>query len=94
MEIKEFQYFKLFKDVCKAINSSLNFTDVLNSITENYVKALNVKACAIFLLSREWKILKVRSSYGLSETYLNKGVIDAEKSIIKKMESKPATAIV
>ena len=89
MENKELQYFKLFTDVCKAINSSLNFTDVLNSITENYVKALNVKACAIFLLSREWKILKVRSSYGLSEGYLNKGAVDAEKSMVESLEGKP-----
>ena len=89
MENTELQYFKLFTDVCKAINSSLNFTDVLNSITENYVKALNVKACAIFLLSREWKILKVRSSCGLSEAYLNKGAVDAEKSMVESLEGKP-----
>jgi signal transduction protein with GAF and PtsI domain len=89
MQIKETQYFKLFRDVCKVINSSLNFKEVLNSITENYVKALNVKACAIFLLSREWNTLKVRASYGLSEAYLNKGVVDAEKSMVESLEGKP-----
>lgn len=89
MQNKETQYFKLFRDVCKAINSSLNFAEVLNSIVENYVKALNVKGCAIFLLSREWEILKVRASYGLSEAYLNKGVVDAEKSMVESLEGKP-----
>ena len=89
MEIKESQYFNLFRDVTKVINSSLNFAEVLDSIAENYVKTLNVKGCAIFLLSREWKILKVRSSYGLSETYLNKGVVDAEKSMVESLEGKP-----
>lgn len=89
MQNNETQYFKLFRDVCKAIHSSLNFAEVLNSIVENYVKALNVKACAIFLLSREWKLLKVRASYGLSEAYLNKGVVDAEKSMVESLEGKP-----
>ena len=89
MESKESQYFTLFRDVCKVINSSLNFGEVLNSIVENYVKALNVKACAIFLLSREWKILKVRAAYGLTKAYLNKGAVDAEKSMVESLEGKP-----
>ena len=89
MENKEIQYFNLFRDICKVINSNLNFDEVLNSITENFVKVLNSKACAIFLLSREWNILKVRASCGLSEAYLNKGAVDAEKSMKESLEGKP-----
>ncbi len=88
MQQIEFHYFKLFRDVCKVIHSSLNFMEVLNSITENIVKTLNIKACAIFLLSRELNILKVRASYGLSEAFLNKGVLDAEKSIKESLSGK------
>ena len=43
MQVQEIQFLKLFKDVCKKINSSLDIKKVLNSITENTVTTLNVK---------------------------------------------------
>ena len=42
MKNKELQYFKLFRDVCKVINSSLDLKEVLILITENIVKLINV----------------------------------------------------
>ena len=50
MKNKELRYFKLFRDVCKVINSSLDLKEVLILITENIVKIINAKACTIFLL--------------------------------------------
>ena len=82
------QYYKLFKDFAEIINSSLNVTEVLNLIAENFVKSLNIKACAIFLLDRTWKALKVRASYGLSDAYLNKGSLDADKSLAETLNGK------
>ena len=88
MKYTEKQHYKLFKDFAEIINSSLNVTEVLNMIAENFVKSLNIKACTIFLLDRTWKVLKVRASYGLSDAYLNKGSIDANKSIAETMNGK------
>ncbi len=88
MKDTEKQYYKLFKDFAEIINSSLNVTEVLNKITENFVKSLNIKACTIFLLDRTWKALKVRASYGLSDAYLNKGSLDADKSIAETLNGK------
>ena len=82
MEFSEIRYLKLFRDVCMKINSSLDFSEVLNSITENTVKMLDVKACTIFLLDKKHKILKAAASYGLSKDYISKGTIDAEKSMV------------
>ena len=42
MQNKELQYFKLFRDVCKVINFSLDFKVILMLITENIVKLLKV----------------------------------------------------
>jgi GAF domain-containing protein len=81
METQEVQYFKLFRDVCKVINSTLDLEEVLKLITENVVRTLNVKACTIFLLDRNQKRLEVSASYGLNATYLKKGPLDADKSI-------------
>ena len=84
----EKQYYRLFKDFAEIINSSLDVSEVLNRIAENFVKSLNIKACTIFLLDRTWKVLKVRASYGLSDAYLNKGSLDANKSIPETLNGK------
>jgi len=88
MKNAEKQYYKLFKDFAGIVNSSLNVTEVLNLITENFVKSLNTKACTIFLLDRTWKVLKVRASYGLSDAYINKASVDADKSITETLNGK------
>lgn len=88
MPVQEIVFLKLFINLCKAINSSLNLKEVLNSITENTVKTLNVKGCTIFLLDQVDKKLKTGSSSGLSEAYLNKGSVDSEKSIVETLRGK------
>ena len=85
MKNKELQYFKLFRDVCKVINSSLDLKEVLMQITENIVKLLNIKACTIFLLDKTRNKLDVSASHGLSEAYLRKGPLDADKSIAETL---------
>jgi hypothetical protein len=82
MENKEKGYLRLFRDTCKAINSSLNLAKVLNLITENLIAALNVKACTVFLWDRERSILEVIATQGLSESYLKKGPVDWEKETL------------
>ena len=81
-------YLKLFKDVCKKINSSLDIREVLESVSRNAVKMLDIKGCTIYLLDEVNKTLKISSSAGLSETYLNKGPIDSEKSIVETLSGK------
>ena len=81
MTSKEIEYLRLFKDVCKAINSSLDAGEVLEKITKNTVEILNMKGCTIFLLDKDKKQLIASSSYGLSKEYMNKGPVDSEKSI-------------
>jgi signal transduction protein with GAF and PtsI domain len=88
MEYKEMGYFRSFRDVCRVVNSSLDVDEVLNLITENIVKALNVKSCAIRLLDRRRQTLEVSASHGLSQAYLKKGPLDADKSIAETLGGK------
>ena len=89
MEKKGRSYFKLFRDTCKIINSSLNLSEVLNLITKNLVAVLNVKACTVFLWDRKQSTLEVRATYGLNESYLKKGPIDVDKSITETLQGEP-----
>jgi GAF domain-containing protein len=52
------------------------------------VSSLTVKACAIFLLNRVENRLEIGASYGLSDAYINKGPVDAEKSIKESLSGK------
>ena len=88
MQAKEIHYFKLFRDVCKVINSSLDLKEVLKLITENIVTALEVKACTVFLWDRKRNTLELSAAHGLSEAYLQKGPLDADKSIAETLKGK------
>jgi GAF domain-containing protein len=89
MEAKELRYLKLFISVCKSINSSLNLKEVLGLITKNLVKISDVKACTVFILDQRSGKLEVGATYGLSKTYLQKGKLDADRSIADSLRGSP-----
>ena len=71
-------------DIAKAVNSTLNFSGVLNTIAQLATKAMNAKACSIRLLDEDRNQLVVRAAYGLSEEYLAKGQVDLDKSLVDR----------
>ena len=89
MEKSGKSYFKLFRDTCKIINSSLDLSEVLNLIAKNVVAVLNVKACTVFLWDRKKRTLEVSATHGLNESYLKKGPLDADKSITETLQGEP-----
>jgi sigma-B regulation protein RsbU (phosphoserine phosphatase) len=57
--------------------------EVLDKLAEAAVKIIGVKACSIRLLDTDSGDLKMRSTYGLSEEYRNKGVVSKNDPVIK-----------
>jgi serine phosphatase RsbU (regulator of sigma subunit) len=57
--------------------------EVLDKLAEAAVKITGVKACSIRLLDEESSDLKMRSTYGLSEEYRNKGVVSKDDLVVK-----------
>jgi signal transduction protein with GAF and PtsI domain len=90
MRNKEKAYFRLLKDKCKAIKPGSNLREFLNFVIENMIATLNIKACTVFLLNRERNILEVLASNGLSDSYLKKGPVDADKSITDTLLGRSA----
>jgi GAF domain-containing protein len=80
---------KLFLDLAASINSSLDVKDILQALTTDVAKAIGVKAATIRLLDDDRTTLKLVASYGLSEKYLSKGPISAEKSIADALKGHP-----
>ncbi len=77
-----------YQDATKAISSSLNLNEVLDLIVKSVVNLLGVKGCGVNLLDDARKRLETRVAYGLSDNYLSKGPLDADKSITEAIKGK------
>jgi signal transduction protein with GAF and PtsI domain len=81
-------YFDSFKEVVKAVNSTLDRQQVLDLLVSNVAEVMDLKACAICMLHGKKRTLELLASHGLSENYINKGPLDADKSIADAMDGK------
>ena len=88
MKPQEERYFDSFREVVKAVNSTLDRQEVLDLLTNNVTQVMDLKASAIRLLDPRKRTLELVASHGLSEKYLNKGPVDADQSIADAMEGK------
>jgi len=65
------------------VAGEFSLQEVLDKLAEAAVKIVRVKACSIRLLDEEAGELQMRSTYGLSEEYRNKGVVSKNDPVIK-----------
>ncbi len=65
------------------VAGEFSLQEVLDRLAEAAVKITGVKACSIRLLDPQTGDLDMRSIYGLSEEYRNKGVVSKEDPVIK-----------
>ncbi len=79
----------LFLNLAVNINSSLNLKQVLDILTAEVAEALKVKASSILLINEDKRTLEFVASYGLSETYLDRGPLSSEKSVEETLAGRP-----
>jgi sigma-B regulation protein RsbU (phosphoserine phosphatase) len=65
------------------VAGKFSLQEALDSLAEAAVKIMGVKACSIRLLNEDAGELQMRSTYGLSEAYRNKGVVSKNDPVIK-----------
>ncbi|NIP28535.1 MAG: SpoIIE family protein phosphatase [Phycisphaerae bacterium] len=65
------------------VAGDVSLQEVLDKLAEAAVKITGVKACSIRLLDEDAGDLKMRSTYGLSEEYRNKGVVSKNDPVVK-----------
>ena len=87
----EKEYLRVFEEISKAVNSSLNLHEVLGMIVRTIPEVMGLKAGSLRLLDRERKQLDLVAYYGLSEKYANKGPVDYDASIDDAMAGKPVS---
>ena len=65
------------------VAGEFSLQEVLGKLAEAAVKIVGVKACSIRLLDEDAGDLVMRSTYGLSEEYRNKGVVSKSDPVVK-----------
>ena len=71
----------------------MSLQKVLDRLAEAAVRIIGVKACSIRLLDEKAGDLKMRSTFGLSEEYRNKGVVSKEDPVVKAAFAGEAVVI-
>lgn len=74
-------YLQGFMNISKAVTSTLEYREVLQTIVEEVTKVFQVKGCTLLLLDESKTRLDQVAAYGLSAKYLEKGPLDVKKSI-------------
>jgi len=81
-----------YSEAESALSSSIDLKEILNLICSSVVMLLKVKAAALLMHQKKTRTLEMAFATGLSEEYLLKGALDAEKSIAEVFYSgKPVT---
>lgn len=91
MKGKDVDYFDALYAAAKAINASLESSQVLEKIVSSVVKAMNVKASSIRILDPRGRMLVLGAANGLSKGYVRKGPILVEESGLDRKVLKGRT---
>jgi len=85
---KEVYYTNLY-ELAATLNSARSPESILQSIVEGVAKTMEAKGCSLMLLSPDRKVLLHTVAYGLSDSYVRKGPVSADRSISEALEGKP-----
>jgi GAF domain-containing protein len=79
---------RVFEEVGDAFNSTLGTEEKLEKVARAIVEHLKIKACHFRVLSRDQRILEHLAAFGLSERFVEKGPVDAEKSVTEALKGQ------
>jgi signal transduction histidine kinase len=93
MANKTQRYYRSLYEIAAAVNSVRIPEGVLDSMAKTVSEALEAKGFSIMLLSADRKTLLHTAAYGLSDGYVRKGQVSADKSIADALEGKPVAIL-
>ena len=88
MERNKEHYYTSLYELAATLNSARAPDSILQSVVEGVAKAMEAKGCSLMLLSPDKKVLLHTVAYGLSDWYVRKGLVSADKSISEALDGK------
>ena len=85
---QKYERLKRLYEIGKTITSQLEIEKVLHIICENAASDMSAKGASILLIGRKTDQLEVRATFGLSEQFIQKGPVKADKSISECLSGK------
>ncbi len=89
MKESEYPYLLAFMQITREISSSLDLKGVLHLIVKSTCEITSSKGCTLMLLNEESRSLEIKSSFGLSDQYIGKGPLSADRSISDTLKGLP-----
>ena len=80
--------------IADAMNTTINRQEMLGRVLEVVATELGYKGASLRLLDAERRTMVLQAAYGLSQTYLNKGVIEIAQSPIDQQAMRGETVSV
>ena len=93
MKQREKTYYQDLYQLATILNSARSPEDIVRSIVEGVAKAMGAKGCSLMLLTPDKKVLLRTASYGLSDWYVRKGPVSADKSMSETLKGKPVAVL-
>jgi len=93
MAEREQRYYMSLYEIAAVVNSARTPETVLGSIVESVARALETKGCSLMLLESDKKLLIHTADYGLSDQYVRKGPVSADKSIADALRGQPVAVL-
>ncbi len=89
MKESEYPYLLAFMQITREISSSLDLKGVLHLIVKSTCETTGSKGCTLMLLDEKGQRLEVKASFGLSDQYIGKGPLSADRSISDTLKGEP-----
>jgi GAF domain-containing protein len=86
-------YYQSLYDIASAINSTHRSEAVLRTVVEMVATSMESKGCSLMLLAPDRKTLMHRAAHGLSDWYVRKGPVSADKSIAEALQGRPVAIL-
>jgi len=90
---KSEKYYHNLYELAAILNSARSPDDILHSIVEGAAKAMGAKGCSLMLLTPDKKVLLHTVAYGLSDWFVRKGPVSADKSMSESLKGKPVAVL-
>jgi len=79
---------KIFARIGEAFNSPIDSVELLERTASTLVESFGLKGCHFRLLSRDQRVLEHVAAWGLSHEFLDKGPVDAERSVAEALDGR------